>query len=57
MTRINPFVSNLAQIYDAKRRKSIWESTAERLLDHGFEGINEGVVVFDWIERNSVISI
>lgn len=54
---IGPFVNNLAQIYDAKRRKSIWQSTAERLLDHSFDGINEGVVVFDWIERNSVISI
>jgi len=54
---IGPFVSTLAQIYDAKRRESIWQRTAERLLTHSFEGINEGVVVFDWIERNSVISI
>jgi hypothetical protein len=54
---IGPFVSSLAQIYDVKKRKYTWENTAERLLNHSFEGINKGVVVFDWIERNSVISI
>ncbi|MGV7234879.1 MAG: hypothetical protein ACQ9ET_01355 [Nitrosomonadaceae bacterium] len=54
---IGPFVSTLAQIYDAKRRESIWRKTAKRLLINSFEGINEGVVAFDWIERNSVISI
>jgi hypothetical protein len=54
---IGPFVSVLAKIYDVKRREPIWRLTATRLLAHSFEGINEGVVAFDWIERNSVISI
>ena len=54
---IGPVVSKLAQIYDIEKRKTIWMRTAEQLLLHCFDGINEGVVVFDWIERNSVISI
>ena len=43
---IGPFVSTLAQIYNAKRRKFIWQRIAKRLLTHSFEGINEGVVAF-----------
>ena len=54
---VGPFISTLAKIYNAKKREFIWKKTAERLLIHSFEGINEGVVAFDWIERNSVISI
>jgi len=54
---IGPLVSVLAQIYDAKRREPIWRRTSKRLLVHSFEGANEGVVAFDWIERNSVISV
>lgn len=54
---IGPFVGKLAETYDAKRRETIWRKTAEKLLLYCFNGVNEGVVVFDWIERNSVISI
>ncbi len=54
---LGPFVSVLAQIYDVKRREPLWRHIAERLLVYSFEGINEGVVAFDWIERNSVISV
>ncbi|MBL79927.1 MAG: hypothetical protein CMH70_07870 [Nitrosomonadaceae bacterium] len=54
---VGPLVSKLAEIYNAKKREYFWKKTAERLLLYSFEGISEGVVVFDWIERNSVISI
>ena len=54
---IGPLVSRLAEIYDVSKRKFIWECTSKRLLGHSFEGFNEGVVAFDWIERNSVISV
>lgn len=54
---IGPLVSRLAQIYDAKKREFVWKCTSKRLLAHSFEGVNEGVVAFDWIERNSVISV
>ena len=54
---IGPFVSVLAKIYDVRRREPVWQLTAERLLAYSFEGIDEGIVAFDWIERNSVISI
>ncbi len=54
---IGPLVSGLAKIYDVRKREFIWECTSKRLLEHSFEGFNEGVVAFDWIERNSVISV
>lgn len=54
---IGPLVRVLAQIYDVKNRESTWRLTSKRLLVHSFEGANEGVVAFDWIERNSVISV
>tara|TARA_Y100001936_G_scaffold252558_1_gene312736 strand:+ start:21693 stop:22967 length:1275 start_codon:yes stop_codon:yes gene_type:complete len=52
-----PFVSKLAEIYDVKKREFFWKRTAELLLNYSFEEIHEGVVAFDWIERNSVISV
>ncbi len=54
---IGPLVSGLAKIYDASKREFVWKCTSKHLLEHSFEGFNEGVVAFDWIERNSVISI
>lgn len=54
---IGPFIKFLADIYNAKRRKPIWEHTANRLLERSFGGVDQGVVVFDWIERNSSICV
>lgn len=52
---IRPVVDALAGIYDVRRRAAVWRSTAGRLLERSFKGADEGVVVFDWIERNSEI--
>ena len=54
---IGPLVSGLAEIYDASKREFVWKCISKHLLEHSFEGFNEGVVAFDWIERNSVISV
>ena len=54
---IGPHVSVLTHIYGAKKREPLWRRVTERLLANSFEGINKGVVAFDWIERNSVISV
>lgn len=54
---IGPFVRMLADIYDAKRRAPLWRATAEHLLSRSFDGADQGVVAFDWIERNSVIAV
>lgn len=58
---IGPIMSALAKSYDARRRAPVWHSTAQRLLKRSFggphEGAPEGVVVFDWIERNSSICV
>jgi hypothetical protein len=54
---IGPFIRLLADIYDAKRRAPLWQTTAEYLLLRSFESADKGVVAFDWIERNSVIAV
>lgn len=58
---IGPVMAALAKTYDARRRAPVWHSTAQRLLERSFggphEGTGEGVVVFDWIERNSSICV
>ncbi|MDQ3185511.1 MAG: hypothetical protein M3Q16_03415, partial [Pseudomonadota bacterium] len=54
---IGPIVAALAKVYDAKRRAPVWHSTAQRLLARSFGDRQEGVVVFDWIERNSSICV
>ncbi|CAE6493282.1 hypothetical protein C8R30_109135 [Nitrosomonas nitrosa] len=54
---IGPFVRFLADIYDAKRRAPLWRATAEYLLTRSFTDADQGIVAFDWIERNSVIAV
>ncbi len=54
---MGPLVSLLNRVYVFKRRQPIWRRTAKRLLAYSFQGINEGVVVFDWIERNSAVCV
>jgi hypothetical protein len=54
---IGPIMKALEEVYDAKRRQPVWESTAKRLLSRTFKDNDEGVVVFDWIERNSSICV
>ena len=52
-----PIMAALAKSYDAGRRAPIWHSSAQRLLKRSFGDTREGVVVFDWIERNSSICV
>jgi hypothetical protein len=58
---IGPVMAAMAKSYDAGRRAPVWHRTAQRLLSRSFggapEGTPEGVVVFDWIERNSSICV
>ena len=54
---LGPLVKSLAQIYDFRRREPNWRRTAERLLEYSFKGTGEGIVTFDWIERNSAICV
>ena len=54
---LGPIVNAVAQIYDAKRRESTWRRTTQHLLTRTFEGADGGVVAFDWVERNSTISV
>ena len=52
-----PITAALIRLYDAKQRAPVWHSTAQRLLTRSFADTHEGVVVFDWIERNSSICV
>lgn len=54
---MGPFVATLSSIFDAGKRKLIWKSTAHRLLRHSFVNLDKGVVVFDWITRNSPVCL
>ena len=56
-TFIAPLVGALARVYDAKRREPIWRSSAKRLLERSFQGIDGGVIVFDWITKDSPVSV
>ena len=52
-----PLVKGLARFYHAKRRKATWLHTTRYLLGRSFPDGGKGVVVFDWIERNSEICV
>ncbi|SEL35667.1 hypothetical protein [Nitrosovibrio tenuis] len=54
---IGRLVGILVQTYNAKRREPIWRNTTRRLLEHSFGEGGKGVVVFDWITRDSPISV
>lgn len=54
---VGPLVSALARFYDAKRRERAWRDSAQRLLERSFKGIEGGVVVFDWITKDSPVSV
>ena len=54
---LGSLVTTFAEIYHGKKREPLWRYIAGKLLTRSFSGINSGVVVFDWIERNSVICV
>ncbi|HLP81599.1 MAG TPA: hypothetical protein VK141_06385 [Nitrosomonas sp.] len=54
---IGPAVTKIAERFDEKEREPLWRHTAEFLLNRSFGDYNQGVVAFDWIERNSVICV
>ncbi len=54
---VGPIIAYLAKIHDEKRRARLWCKTVQFLLDRTFPNEEQGTVVFDWIERNSVIAL
>ncbi|PTN10874.1 hypothetical protein [Nitrosomonas aestuarii] len=52
-----PAIRVLAGIYNFEKRQSVWLRTVRHILDYGFAAGEQGVVVFDWIERNSAICV
>jgi hypothetical protein len=47
----------LTGIQSPAQRIGLWRRTAQHLLDRSFAGENGGVVVFDWITRNTAIAV
>lgn len=43
--------------YDQTRREQLWRETTEILLTRCFGNAEDGVIAFDWVEKNSVISV
>lgn len=54
---VGPLVNALARAYSVDRRQPLWRSTACRLLERSFTAADSGVVVFDWITRDSPVSV
>lgn len=54
---LGPLVKVLARLYHARRREVTWLRTTRYLLERSFPEPGKGVVVFDWIERNSEICV
>lgn len=54
---VNPLINNLTRIFDARRRQQVWSKTSQHLLERSFDGTGKGVVVFDWVTRNSPVCI
>jgi hypothetical protein len=54
---VGPFVKLLARVYNKKKREIVWRHTAKLLLERSFRGTDHGVMVFDWMERNSEIAV
>ncbi len=54
---IGPLISKLADKFHAEKREPLWRHTASKLLTRSFDNQQNGVIAFDWIERNSVICV
>ncbi|MDP1558543.1 MAG: hypothetical protein Q8K59_12255 [Nitrosomonas sp.] len=54
---IGPLANALAQIYNAKKREYAWRNVTHHVLTRSFENVGKGVVIFDWITRNSPVCI
>ncbi len=54
---IGPLIAWLAKVHDERRRARLWRKTVQFLLERTFVNDKQGVIAFDWIERNSVIAL
>ena len=54
---VGPLVKLIANFYNIEKRQPIWQRTANRLLARTFNDNQQGVMAFDWIERNSAIGV
>ncbi|MDC8445987.1 MAG: hypothetical protein LV471_08710 [Nitrosomonas sp.] len=49
--------ARLSERYDQAWREQLWQKTTAMLLTRCFGDADSGVITFDWVERNSVISV
>ena len=50
-----PLMAALTHAYDARRRDPVMQSRAQSLRTHRFGGTPDGLVVVDWLEKNSTL--
>lgn len=53
----SPLVKYFNRVYDFKKREPVWQCVTNCLLKYCFKEGEQGVVAFDWIERNSYICV
>ncbi|MBS0299962.1 MAG: hypothetical protein JSR32_08575 [Proteobacteria bacterium] len=54
---LKPVAQKAIAMYGDEKRQQVWRSTARRLLERSFAGSGNGVIVFDWVTRNSPVCI
>ena len=54
---LKPLAQKAIEIYGAGKRQQVWRDTAGKVLERSFAGSGKGVVVFDWVTRNSPVCI
>lgn len=54
---LGPLVDALDRIFDVDKRQRVWGSVTHQLLTRSFANSGKGVMVFDWITRNSPVCL
>lgn len=54
---LKPLAQKAIEIYGAGNRWKVWRDTAGKVLERSFAGSGKGVIVFDWVTRNSPVCI
>jgi len=54
---LGALAQRVSERYDQTQREILWQKATEAILNQCFEKTSGGVITFDWVERNSVISV
>ncbi len=54
---LKPLAQKAIAMHGDEKRQQVWRNTSRKLLERSFAGNGNGVVVFDWVTRNSPVCI